>query len=98
MTVKAGSSITRTATATGGGGSHRFSLTVTPSSGQNLTIGETSGKITGAVSQAGTYTVTVNAHAVGAPSHCRPGTDSFTITACEQVVINSIPDQESGGG
>ncbi len=83
MTVKAGSSIRRTATATGSGGSHGFSLSVTPSSGQDLSIGGTNGEISGNVLQAGTYTVTVYARATGASSHCTPGSDSFTITVLD---------------
>ncbi len=97
MTVKAGSSIARTATAEGGG-PHTFSLSVTPSSGQNLRIDESNGEITRNVSQAGTYTVTVYASAVGAPSRCDPGSDSFRITVCERVGINTIADRKVVAG
>ena len=93
MTVKAGSSIARTATAEGGG-SHSFSLSVTPSAGQNLSIGGTNGEITGSVSQAGTYTVTVYAQVDGAPTHCTPASDSFTITVCDPVEIDPISNQK----
>ena len=91
MTMVVKESIRRTATAEGGG-SHSFSLSVTPSSGQDLSIGGTNGVITGSVSQAGTYTVTVTATATNAPS-CPSGSDEFIVTVdCPDIRVEGLRD------
>ncbi len=92
MSVVVGEDITRTVTATGGE-SHTFTLSVSPSSGISLSIGETSGRITGSASKAGTYTVTATARAVGASAGCDPGTDSFTVTVtCPTITVDGLRD------
>ena len=92
MTVAANEGITRTVTATGGGTSHTFSLSIDPSSGLDLSIGETNGSITGSASKAGTYTVTVNAQATNAPS-CPSGSDDFIVTVdCPDIRVGGLRD------
>ena len=92
MTVVVKESIRRTATAEGGGGSHTFSLSIDPSSGLNLSIGETNGSITGSATTAGTYTVTVTATATNAPS-CPSGSDEFIVTVdCPDIRVEGLRD------
>ena len=92
MTVVAKESIIRTVTATGGGTSHTFSLSIDPSSGLDLSIGETNGSITGSASKAGAYTVTVNAKAANAPS-CPSGSDDFIVTVdCPDISVGGLSD------
>ena len=92
MTVAVNGDISRTVTATGGGTSHTFSLSIDPSSGLDLSIGETNGSITGNASKAGTYTVTVNAKAANAPS-CPSGSDDFIVMVdCPDISVGGLRD------
>lgn len=92
MSVLVGDDITRTVTATGGVGSHSYALSIEPSSGLDLSIGETDGGITGSATKAGTYTVTVKAGVDNAPG-CARGMDSFEVTvACPTITVAEISD------
>ena len=92
MTVAANGDISRTVTATGGGTSHTFSLSIDPSSGLDLSIGETNGSITGSASKAGAYTVTVTAKATNAPN-CPAGSDDFIVTVdCPDISVGGLSD------
>ena len=94
VAVAVNGEISRTVTASGGVGPHGFSLSVDPSSGLDMSIGQENGQITGSASKPGTYTVTVSAWAKSAPD-CPRGTDTFTVTVeCPSISVGGLPSDE----
>ncbi len=94
VTVTVGQNISRTVTATGGGASRTYSLSIHPSSGLSLGIQKDArgrGSITGSASTPGTYTVTVTADA----DDCRSDSDPFVVTVrprpCSPITVSINP-------